>query len=698
MAKRTYYSIKQAAEFLCVNPATLRRWDRNKKLQAERANKRGDRRYDLEKLTRFKNIVRLGTDDKAKARNRIKEIQTSFEKSAGDAKYLFEIGDHFREARDLAFFILDDEKESNKFQALINTFGFQVNDDEFKPKMSGTDQNGKFWAFPSLDDFKKSDITYLRSLLPEYDHPRIRSRIGHLLWVLEKDYKMANVAIQEYLKVVDWLNAEVKKDPEGASAFEIVSALRSAYVLAKKINQNVNEVNQSIADTILNFDNQSSSRWAVTHRLVEFALENKKEYGQDFWENSIKICKKMADEQESKNNSYFARDFLALGEKIEKNVFGLKDRKWRKKIAESLENEAISRKDSFVQSEFLVKAISEYKALGNKQKVDELEKELQNAKKNLKFHTFSQTMDLTDWVKQIRQQFKTLIAKENKEQLLVRLTVDNSILPKYDEVAKQSEKMGKEFPLQSLFSHTVFDSSGNMPRKYDSEEEKKYYSLLRQYHFSLITYEALVKVLFEELIDAGKLDLESTIDYMSNRLWYGKEYILRDSDTKEVNLKSRKWIDILQPGLQSYLTCLEMLKVKNVTEARNNLILAIDSLTPKIEGIIREFYQTIGKPIDKIKTERGGKHVTEKKSLDELLREPYAEEIFGNDLLILMKYILIELGGYNLRNNISHSLLFRENYLLNYGHWIFIILLRIGAYQISLAPKQIQKSEQKDKP
>lgn len=692
MAKKTFYSVTQAAEFLGVHPETLRRWDRTKKLQAEKINDRGDRRYDLEILTRFKDMVKLGTDDKEEAKKRIKESLESLEKVAEEAKYEFVMGDHFRAARDLSYFVLDDEKERDRFQALINLFSFQVKGDEFKSKMSGTDDKGKYWAFPSLEDFDKSGFSYIRSLLPKYKHPRIRSRIAHFLWVVEKDHKMAQTAIKEYLKVVDWLSSEIKKDPENTSAFEIVNALESAHTLAKKIKHGLDDVNKSIADTILNFDNQSSSRWAVTHKLIAYALENKKEYGQDFWENAIKICKRMADEQEKKNNLYFARDFLSLGEKIEQIVFGLNDKNWRKKIASSLESEAVNHKDSFVQSEFLVKAITEYKTLGDKSKVEELEKELQKSKKNLKFHTFSQTMDLTDWVKQIRQQFKTLIAKESKEQLLVRLTVDSSIIPNYDEVKKQSEKMDKEFPLQSLFSHTVFDSSGNMPRKYDSEEEKKYYSLLRQYHFSLITYEALVKVLFEELIDAGKLDFESIINYMSNRLWYGKEYKLRDPDTNEIDLNSRKWIDVLSPAIQSYLTCLELIKNKNVKEARNNLILAIDSLTPKIEGLIREFYETIGKPIDKIKTERGGKHVTEKKSLDELLRESYAEEIFGNDLLILMKYVLIELGGYNLRNNVSHALIFRENYLLSYGHWIFIVLLRIGAYQLSISPRQVENT------
>lgn len=687
MAKKTYYSITEAAEFLGIHPETLRRWDRTKKLQAEKINERGDRRYDLEKLTQFKDSVRLGTDDKEEAKKKIDESLSSLENVAAEAKYSFAIGDHFRTARDLAYFILEDEKQSNQFQALINVFGFEVVEDEFKPKMSGTDDKGKFWAYPNMEDFKKADITYLESLLSKHKHPRITSRISHLLWVVNKDHKMAQLAIKEYLSVASRLNNEVKKDPEGTSVFEIVKSLKSANVLARKIKYNIADVNKAVADSILNFDNQSSSRWAVTRQLISLALENKKEYGNDFWENAIKICKKMADEQEERNNLFFARDFLELGEKIERVVFNLTDKNWRQKIAVSLEHEAEKHKESFVQSEFLMKAITEYKALGNNKKVEELEKQLQASKEDMKFETFSQTIDLTEWVKQVRAGFKQMVQKETKEQLLNRLTADKSILPKYEEVKKQSEKSKKDFPITHLFSHTLIDESGNIPRKYDTELEREYLSLLQQYHFSLMTAEPLVTVLFEELVDAEKIDLVAVQEHIINQLWYGKEYELRDTETKEVIFKSRKWVDILTPGIQAYLNALSMIKNGETKGARNNLILSVDSLAPKIEGLIREFYETIGKPTTKIKTERGGKQVSEKKGLDELLHESYASEIFGDDLLLLMKYVLMEISGYNLRNNISHALMFRENYLLIYAHWIFIIILRIGAYQISIKSK-----------
>ena len=45
--------IKEAAELLGVNPATLRKWDNEGKLPAIKISKRGDRRYKQEDIEKF---------------------------------------------------------------------------------------------------------------------------------------------------------------------------------------------------------------------------------------------------------------------------------------------------------------------------------------------------------------------------------------------------------------------------------------------------------------------------------------------------------------------------------------------------------------------------------------------------------------------------------------------------------------------
>jgi DNA-binding transcriptional MerR regulator len=685
MKNKTYYTIAQAAEFLGVHPETLRRWDRTKKLKAEKINKRGDRRYDLDLLTRFKEIILLETEDKDEAIKKIQQSLLEFDKIAETAKYDHALGDHFRKARDLSSYILEDEEKAENFQALINLFSFQIEDDTFKPKMSGTDEKGNYWQFPNFDDFKEKNASYLSAQLNVFKHPRIRSRIAHFLWVFKKDYKFAQIAIDEYLNLSKWLSAKIESDSEDLIGLNVEKILKNAYSLSKKIKYKLAEVNKEIANTILNFDDKNSSKWAVTIGLLRFCFDHKEEYENDFWASAVETCHRLAKEQEEKNNLDFARKFLALGEKIEKAVFGIESKSWKQRVALTFEQDAQKHKDSFLESDYLIKAIAKYRQLGNTKKVTELESQLVEAKKNMKFETFSQTIDLTDFITEIRRQFKFIIQKETKKQLLVRLTSDRSILPKMEKVKEQAADAKDHFVFRSLFSTVIIDEAGNMPRKYESEEERKYFSLMEQYRFSLMTTDPLLRVLFEELIDAKKIDVDSIIDHMTEHLWYGKEYDMRNAETGEIIEKRRKWINSLKPGITAYINCLESIKNGKEDEAKDYLVLAIDSLTPKIEGLIREFYEKIGRPIDKIKTERGknGRQISERKDINELLRDPEAEMIFGEDLLFLMKYILIEVAGINLRNNIAHSLIFRENYRLFYAHIIFLIILRIGAYEFN---------------
>lgn len=52
-------SIQETAEFLGVHTETLRRWDREGKLQAIKVNERGDRKYKYEDLLKFRAGIKV---------------------------------------------------------------------------------------------------------------------------------------------------------------------------------------------------------------------------------------------------------------------------------------------------------------------------------------------------------------------------------------------------------------------------------------------------------------------------------------------------------------------------------------------------------------------------------------------------------------------------------------------------------------
>lgn len=682
--KKKLLSVKEVAEFLGVNPETIRRWDRSGKLKALKINKRGDRRYEQKVIQKFKERVRLTTDDVGEAKARIINIIENLDSTAENVKFLFQVSDPLMEARDLAYFVLNDERTSDFYQRLIDVFRFTIKEDSLKPQATGTDSKGNLYSYPNLKDFTPNQFAYIENSLTKFKHPRIKSRIAHFLWLARKDYKKARIAIDEYIVLAKWTSLRDHQDPKENHGLDILNTIKNAQILSKKIDYKRKAVNELITENILNFNKNSSSKYAVVVGLIRLALNNKKDFNKDFWLSVITTCQTLTQELEEQNNLFFARDFLSLGQRIEKDVLGKQNKKWQQKIAASYEKEATKHKKSFVAVDFILKAMEEYEALGNKSKIEQLQKKLKEAKKNMRFHTFEQSIDLTEWVKKLRTRFRDILAKETPEQFLIRIASDSSIIPKYEEVKKLSERMDDKYPLQSLFPHSIVDQEGNIPRKYEDGAEKKYFSLLRQYSFVLVTYRPLIEVLFQEGMRAGKLGIVPIKKFIRKHLWYGKEYTIRDPDTQKVLKKSCKWIELVEAGLKEYLT-----EFRNLNEANSkgkdyqpNLVLAIDSLTLKIEGIVREFFETLGKNTDKIRTTRN-RLTSEKKDLNELLRDPFAEELFGPSLLLFMKYVFIEHVGFNLRNNISHSFFVKDNYLLFYAHLLLITLLRIGSYQIT---------------
>jgi hypothetical protein len=95
-----------------------------------------------------------------------------------------------------------------------------------------------------------------------------------------------------------------------------------------------------------------------------------------------------------------------------------------------------------------------------------------------------------------------------------------------------------------------------------------------------------------------------------------------------------------------------------------NYILAIDSLTLKIEGILRDFCEFSDITTFSTRREKTGIIVKEK-DVNALLHDTKLKEILGNDNILLLRFLLIEKGGYNLRHNVAHSLMTYWEYNIN---------------------------------
>ena len=109
-------------------------------------------------------------------------------------------------------------------------------------------------------------------------------------------------------------------------------------------------------------------------------------------------------------------------------------------------------------------------------------------------------------------------------------------------------------------------------------------------------------------------------------------------------------------------------------------MLPIDSLTLKIEGILRDYCNNVGIVTFFQRTDKNGTKVQEK-DINALLHEPELADHFSNDDILLFKFILVEKTGYNLRHKVAHSLMSYADYDISIIHILLLILLRLSKIQ-----------------
>lgn len=103
-----------------------------------------------------------------------------------------------------------------------------------------------------------------------------------------------------------------------------------------------------------------------------------------------------------------------------------------------------------------------------------------------------------------------------------------------------------------------------------------------------------------------------------------------------------------------------------------------------MEGMVRDFLQILGSTTTESKQKR--KQITiESRSLDKLLEDKLLADYLGEDDVFLIKYILTEKGGWNLRADVAHALLSPKEYTVAQFHLLILIVLRLSKFQIAPA-------------
>ncbi|XES76099.1 MAG: DUF4209 domain-containing protein [Candidatus Bathyarchaeia archaeon] len=602
------------------------------------------------------------------------------EEKAVDYKYR-EIANLFQKIRDKMHIENKSDLEA-KAQWEINIFNFSFAGNAVAPLYTQPDNEGKLVSYPVYDAFVPQSYDYIIERLKSTHNPLLKAQYAHFLWFSPKKHgDYAQLAIDNYLQLIKLYEQKDKDDPQKHFGFDVVRVVENALLISKNINDanRIDLAKSEVKRLILDFNAESTCLFRVRMDLIGLMIKEKTVFTKADFSGIDDICFNFS---QSLGDSHQAITILKLGEMVEQKA-GTTKYNWNEVMAESYEKmmNACLRSNKHVAIDFCSDALEHYKLAKNSAKIQELEGVYTELSRSLEFPKIEVPINLKEYIADCEARVKELM-KFTPEQIICFIMTDKSLLPGYQFTKELTQKILKKHQLQAIFPITLTDEQGHTAQCFTTPEEIELYRTLHQYHMILENYcLRYLNMVFIEGLKENKITYEALMDFFQKYSWFGKT-IPKKRFNKEV---PHNWLSLLAPSLFEYFTQMDYWRV---SENYPNLVLCIDSLILKIEGLLRDmfFFKGIATFTSKA-DKKHGKRITYEKELNALLSEKRISELFDPDDLLLFKFVLIEKAGYNLRHKIAHSLMLSAEYQVHYMHLLILILLKLGSYNLTITRK-----------
>jgi uncharacterized protein DUF4209 len=259
--------------------------------------------------------------------------------------------------------------------------------------------------------------------------------------------------------------------------------------------------------------------------------------------------------------------------------------------------------------------------------------------------------------------------------------------PWYDSIQNIKERsieLSKQTVLLSMIPSSIMDKFGNTVDVFYTDSEKENFNFWNSYTFNFQIGTQTMHRFFIAAFKAKKLNYASVLSYLEST-WFN-EVIVRNYHGQTVDIKP---IDTLMPGLKRIFDELDKFFANN--KCKCDFVTITDSLTLKIEGLLRYFCERIGITTFKTRNKRqkGSDKLVMEKLLDELLADiahephlrPKQKTNFDEEDRMLIKYVLAEKAGLNLRNLVAHSLMDIFEYSFENVVVLFSIIMKLSKYK-----------------
>lgn len=575
-----------------------------------------------------------------------------------------------------------DKKKDNE-KGIINGLSWQMSGTQ---TLEDGSQVPLYW--PDVTKYTQQDFEYFEKRYNDCKNLYAKTEYGLMVYFGEKtatsrhnDFKRQ--LCNELFQLSKEYHAKANKSGEkNHYVLHFFQSLRMAFGVAEKSNlePELTNIIQYIFETHQNWDITKDGTLRILLDLSGllsdyFGLSNKLI---DFQ----KIVNKNLEGAEELEKTYLWGAMytidrnIAIEQKRNKPVADLL--KYKARLYEKLATEAES-KSNLACVSFAENALRIYQQIKLPDDICRLEKYYSELRGKFRLSEIRQELP-KEHVDNMNERILKAVADNNERGIIYHFITS----PWYDSIQNikdRSIEMSKHSVLLSMLPTSIMDKFGNTVDVFYTDEEKEKFNFWNSYTFNFQIGTQTMLRFFIEAYKARKLSYASVISHLEST-WFN-EVIVRNYHGQAVDVKP---IDTLKPGLKRLFEELDSFFVDNTYQC--DFVTVTDSLTLKVEGLLRYFCEKIG--IATFKTrQKGSDRLVMEKLLDDLLADiahqpplkPEQKTNFDEEDRILIKYVLAEKAGLNLRNAIAHSLMDVFEYSFEHVVVLFCLIIKLSKYK-----------------
>lgn len=566
------------------------------------------------------------------------------------------------------------ENESDKklLTFEIEAFKFMLSDGRANGCSKSVMPDGVLiYEYPNVKEITNEALEYYYNRSLQTSNNSLKIRYQQIIVSSESPHYVSLC----FKSLIDFYVIEIKNliAVQDSSSHEIKTLLKSAFVLTKKAKYRVNDI-VDVCFALL----QDGSVFPVSgkYRLLELIINNRKYYSKEQLNGSYQIAVGLSLINPYHNDCFATERLSAAAIRLAK-ILLLPFKEWHEKMGLSYEAEMKKRTDDeskMMPMHWCEKAIEQFQYAGNESKVKELHLHYTELRKDFKLDTFSTELDreaMLEWYDSLDKKAKYLVTHNEPDTLLNYLSEGNDIFPNITWLQESAKKRNESFFESMAISKA--DINKNFSKKIISNEEHDWHKIFEsyQYYTEFSALPLLRRIFFYGFIKE-KICYKTIIGYLQKNTWIGSTLISKDSGGNPIKYN---WLSLIAPALFNFHQSFEALLLSKSNQI--NIVLPVDSLILKFEGLFRDFARLLGTPTTFL-----AKGNMREMYIEELLELEEMKNYFDENDMLLFRYIFISKNGLNLRNNIAHAFLQFNQYRIEYMLLMVMALLRLGKYTV----------------